>query len=374
MSHVELLEAQGLGVLHNSLHASRAWSGKVGTGFPKGSRSNKKPERDGDSTESHRALVQCTNDVAANRDVDMVNHHGRFAWYELLTTDITAAKAFYRDVVGWGTRDASTPQLDYAHFTAGEMAVGGLMELPEEGRKMGATPRWVGYVAVDDVDGTVELLKRLGGAVYVPPTSTNIGRIAIVADPQTATLALVNGLSAGASSDEPEQPGRVGWHELLAVDATKAFAFYSELFGWQRVPSEHDQIDSYRLLSAGGRTIGGMFTKLRRAPFPFWLYYFNVVDMDAAVAGVKAGGGKVVQGPLELADGSWITRCIDPQGAMFALQGKRSGSNIESPAAELNWAAEWGGFASRGRVVAKSERGSQPPKPGVKSPSAKPTR
>jgi hypothetical protein len=56
------------------------------------------------------------------------------------------------------------------------------------------------------------------------------------------------------------------------------------------------------------------------------------------------------------------------------LQGKRSGSNIESPAAELNWAAEWGGFASRGRVVAKSERVSQPSKPGVKSPTAKPTR
>ena len=33
----------------------------------------------------------------------MVNHHGRFAWYELLTTDTAAAKAFYHDVVGWGT-------------------------------------------------------------------------------------------------------------------------------------------------------------------------------------------------------------------------------------------------------------------------------
>ena len=40
-------------------------------------------------------------------------------------------------------------------------------------------------------------LKRLGGAVYVPPTNTNIGRISVVADPQTATLALVNGLKPG---------------------------------------------------------------------------------------------------------------------------------------------------------------------------------
>jgi predicted enzyme related to lactoylglutathione lyase len=314
------------------------------------------------------------SDVPVNRDVDMVKHHGRFAWYELLTTDTAAAKAFYHDVVGWGAEDASTPQLDYTRFTAGEIAVGGLMELPEEGRKMGATPRWLGYVAVDDVDGTVELLKRLDGTVYVPPTDSNIGRIALVADRQTATLALVSGLTSGGSSDEPDGPGRVGWHELLAADATTAFGFYSELFGWQPGAAENDQMDSYQLLSAGGRTIGGMFTKLRRAPFPFWLYYFNVVDMDAAMADVKARGGKVVQGPLELVDDSWITRCIDPQGAMFALQGKRSRSDIESPATELNWAAEWGGFASRGRVVAKSAREPQPPKPGVKSPSARPKR
>ena len=311
--------------------------------------------------------------MPVNRDVDMVKH-GRFAWYELLTTDTAAAKAFYHDVAGWGTQDASTPQLNYTHFTAGEIAVGGLMELPEEGRKMGATPRWIGYVAVDDVEGTVDRLKRLGGAVYVPPTDSNIGRIALVADLQTATLALVSGLTSGGSSDESEKPGRVGWHELLAEDATTALAFYSELFGWQPGAAENDQMDSYQLLSAGGRTIGGMFTKLRRAPFPFWLYYFNVADMDAAMAGVKARGGKVVQGPLELVDGSWITRCIDPQGAMFALQGKRSGSHTESLVAELSSAAEWGGFASRGRVVAKSARDARPPRPGVKTPGAKPKR
>src|SRR5271155_349546 len=109
-----------------------------------------------ESLEAHRSrvfatasthLVQCTNDVPVNRDVDMVKHyHGRFAWYELLTTDTAAATAFYHDVVGWGTQDASTSQLSYIQFTAGEIAVGGLMELPQEGRKMGATPRWVGYV------------------------------------------------------------------------------------------------------------------------------------------------------------------------------------------------------------------------------------
>ena len=34
----------------------------------------------------------------------MVNSHGRFVWYELMTTDTESAKAFYASVVGWGAR------------------------------------------------------------------------------------------------------------------------------------------------------------------------------------------------------------------------------------------------------------------------------
>ena len=43
--------------------------------------------------------------------------HGRFVWYELMTTDMAAAKAFYAKVVGWGTEDASMPGMAYTLFT-----------------------------------------------------------------------------------------------------------------------------------------------------------------------------------------------------------------------------------------------------------------
>ena len=49
----------------------------------------------------------------------MANSHGRFVWYELMTTDMEAAKAFYAEVVGWGTQDASMPGMAYTMFTAG---------------------------------------------------------------------------------------------------------------------------------------------------------------------------------------------------------------------------------------------------------------
>jgi predicted enzyme related to lactoylglutathione lyase len=279
---------------------------------------------------------------------------GRFVWYELMTTDMAAARAFYSHVTGWDVQDASTSDLAYNRFAAGGSAVGGLMELPEAARKMGATPRWMGYVGVGDVKAAADRIARLGGAVYVPPTESNIGRISVVADPQTATFALVEGLIHGQQQPgDLDGLGYVGWHELLAADWQKAFAFYGELFGWQKADSEiATPTNSYQLFSAAGQTIGGMFTKRPIEPVPYWLYYFNVGDVDAAAERVRRGGGKIFEGPFEVPGDNWIARCIDPQGAIFALQGQRSLDCIaRDPASEVGWSSEWRGISTKGRLV-----------------------
>jgi uncharacterized protein len=281
----------------------------------------------------------------------LVGYPGCFAWYELMTTDVAAAKAFYGDVVGWGAQDASTPQLQYSLFTAGKVPVCGLMDLPEEGRRMGARPRWMGYVAVNDVDVTADRIKRLGGAVFVPPTGTNIGHISVVADPQTAVFALISGLKVGRQEPaESGRPGRVGWHELLSADWARAFAFYSEIFDWQKPHTEISQ-DVYHPFSACGLTIGGMFTRHPTDPPPFWLLYFNVDDIEAAEERVKAAGGQVFLNPVEMPGGTSIARCADPQGAAFALQGRQSQTS------KLGWSTEWSGFSSKGRLVGQKPRG-----------------
>ena len=74
----------------------------------------------------------------------MVGSHGRFVWYELMTTDMETAKAFYANVVGWGTRDAPTSGLAYSLFTAQDSPVAGLMSVPEGARRTGVTPQWMG--------------------------------------------------------------------------------------------------------------------------------------------------------------------------------------------------------------------------------------
>ena len=198
----------------------------------------------------------------------------------------------------------------------------GLMTLPQEARDAGARPGWMGYVAVDGVDDYTARVLKAGGMVHRAPADIpDIGRFAIVADPQGAVIVLFKG--TGTSPPAPANtPGFAGWRELLATDGTAAFAFYSELFGW----TKGDAIDigpmgTYQLfaMAGGGEPIGGMLTKPPDVPAPFWIYYFQVDGIEAAVARINAAGGTVINGPMEVPGGSWIVQVLDPQGAMFAL-------------------------------------------------------
>jgi len=256
----------------------------------------------------------------------MVDMPGRFVWYELMTTDMDVARAFYTDVVGWSARDFSAPGVPYTLFLSGENAVCGLLHLADEATRSGALPRWLGYVQVDDVDAAAGQVLALGGNVYVPPANIgDISRFAIVTDAQKAVFALIKWTQPW---NEPASAlranGRVSWHELFADDCDRALKFYGELFGWRKTIANSGDLGTYQLFASRGETIGGVLTKPPALPAPFWLHYFNVGDIDAAASRVTAGGGQIVNGPRQAPDGSWIVQCTDPQDAIFALIGKRS--------------------------------------------------
>jgi predicted enzyme related to lactoylglutathione lyase len=255
----------------------------------------------------------------------VVNSHGQFVWYELMTTDVEAAKAFYVKVMGWRARDVSLPDAAFALCSAADAPVSGLMNLPQGATAMGAAPHWVGYVGVNDIDAAADLVTRRDGTVYVPPTEIpNTSRFCVFADPQTATLGMLQ--SIGPERMQPADinaPGRVGWHELLATDTETALGFYGELFDWQKADADVGAMGPYQRFSAGGQTIGGILAKPASVPAPCWLYYFNVVDIDAAAKRVTAAGGQILDEPIQSPGGAWLVQCADPQGAVFALAGGR---------------------------------------------------
>jgi predicted enzyme related to lactoylglutathione lyase len=148
----------------------------------------------------------------------------------------------------------------------------------------------------------------------------HVSRFSVITDPQNATLALIKGRQRGEERiARPGAAGQVSWHELLALDLEKAFAFYGELFGWRKADSEADQMGTYQHFSFGTEMIGGMFTKSQISLVSIWLYYFNVDDIEAAARRVKAGGGRVLYGPIAVQGGARVVHCADPQNAIFGL-------------------------------------------------------
>jgi predicted enzyme related to lactoylglutathione lyase len=250
---------------------------------------------------------------------------GRFVWYELATTGVDAAKAFYSAVVGWDTAEVAMPGSVYTLFTREGAPIAGLTQLQPGAQKTGVAPQWMGYVGVDDVDATARRVKKLGGTVYVPPTDIpNVSRFSVFADPQMATLALIRGRDGNQDrTPQPDAAGHVVWRELISTDWEKAFSFYSKLLGWRKAGSAPGALGAYQEFSAGADTIGGMFNRPDGAPFSLWLYYFSVGDIEAAAKTAVAFGGKVIYGPLTVPGAARIIQCQDPQGAVFGMMDRR---------------------------------------------------
>ncbi len=247
--------------------------------------------------------------------------HGRFVWYDLMTTDQEAAKQFYTNVCHWTTALWEESGEPYTMWRAADTEIGGLMDLPEEVRAMGAPPHWTAYVAVTDVDASAQQAAELGGNILHPPTDIpNVGRFAVIQDPQGAVIS-VFAPSNPLGDDTPPSTGHFSWHELATSDMEAATEFYRAMFGWSAI-NDHDMgpIGIYRIYGRGERPLGGMFTKPAEMPGPpMWLYYISVDDLESTLVAVKALGGAVLYGPHEVPGGDLIAQCTDPQGAMFSL-------------------------------------------------------
>lgn len=249
---------------------------------------------------------------------------GSFVWYELMTTDPAAAQAFYGKVMGWTFADSGMPGMSYTLFHAGQARTGGMMAMPDRLRESGGKPAWFGYVAVDDVDEAAEQVRQEGGEIHrAPDDIPGIGRFAMASDPQGAVFVLFRGIGEPPSEPPPGTPGRFGWHELHAHDWEKAYAFYSGLLGWETGETfDMGPGGKYQVFTRDTSMLGGMLSDAR-AERPFWLYYVNAEDIDAAQVRVGEAGGQVTDGPHPVPGGMWIVHATDPQGARFALVGPR---------------------------------------------------
>jgi len=253
---------------------------------------------------------------------------GRFVWYELLANDQSVATLFYTKVLGWTTEMWKTPPgaPPYTMWSNAEKTIGGLMALPNEAKAAGAPSHWLGYITVPDTDASLAQAKRLGAKALIEPMDIpEVGRMAVISDPQGAVIALFTPNMSGPEPSPTPAVGNVSWHELATDDWKKAWDFYQGMFGWQKGDAmDMGAMGTYQIFTLGGPPVGAMFNRPPQIPVSNWLYYFRVANLDEAIEKTKVGGGKVLNGPMDVPGGR-IAQCMDPQGAAFALHWIKEG-------------------------------------------------
>jgi hypothetical protein len=266
-----------------------------------------------------------TNDNAAQPK-------GDFIWYELMTTDPEGSKAFYDAVVGWNVGEGAPEFNGYRMIGRSDGGfAGGVLPLTDEMQQHGARPAWLGYIHVPDVDQATASIAQAGGKTLMTQDIPNVGRIAMVTDPQGAPFYIMKPIppsnDPNAKSDlfDPKAEQRVGWNELSTSDAVAALDFYTSQFGWEEGDAmPMGEAGDYRFINHHGQMLGAIFPSTAGAfkdERPHWRFYIRVPSIAAAKGAAEQAGGSIRIGPMEVPGGDHIIVGTDPQGAEFALVG-----------------------------------------------------
>lgn len=263
----------------------------------------------------------------------MSNTPGSFIWYELMTTDADAAARFYGAVVGWQIADRPdphTPGRDYRMIGRRDGgAAGGLLHLTPGMQSAGATPGWLGYLQVPDVEAATRAIEADGGRSHMR-VSLPVGDIAMVTDPMDTHFYVMRPVPPpgrpDASSDvfSPMKPQHVVWNELVSPDLARAKAFYGKHFGFafnEVMPM--GEMGDYCFFDHGGMRPGAIMQQSPDLPLSGWVFYFGVPSITRAHRAIEHGGGKVLLGPHEVPGGDWVIVATDPQGAAFGVAGPK---------------------------------------------------
>jgi predicted enzyme related to lactoylglutathione lyase len=243
---------------------------------------------------------------------------GRFIWHELFSPDPKAALAFYSELFGWKTAEMDMgPGGTYTILKAGDKDVGGAV--PASAAK-GVPAHWNLYFTVRDVDATAKQVEGLGGKTLMKAQDIpNVGRFAVLADPQGAAFSLLTPLEERAETEGMPGAGEFCWVELHTDDPKAALQFYKQIFGWTSKELLVEGMPPYSELSReGGKGAGGITKK--QAPGPnAWLSYVVVNDVDAGAKRAAVLKGKVLVPPTDIPNIGRFSVIEDPTGAVLAL-------------------------------------------------------
>ncbi|WP_319549781.1 VOC family protein [Desulfogranum marinum] len=129
-------------------------------------------------------------------------------------------------------------------------------------------------------------------------------------------------------------PGRFIWHDLVTPDLRSAGRFYEKLFNWQI-----EYLDYYAVVRNNGKRIAGILQmKPQKSKTPgVWVPSVSVPDVDSASQLVQAGGGQIVNGPVDMERRGRTVLIRDPLGTNIVLLSAKGGDPVETEVATGDW-------------------------------------
>jgi uncharacterized protein len=235
---------------------------------------------------------------------------GKFVWHEQVSDNPEQAGDFYTKLFGWGTEVFKPGEIDYTMISSGGSTHGGFSKAME-----GAPPpHWLGHIAVENLDETIERASDAGGKLAAGPFDmSEVGRMGILADPQGAYVAVYQ-----SEGDGPVSEGVFVWDELGTTDVDGAQRFYEQVFGWTTKDMGED-FGNYRIFHRGDDQIGGLMANQDPSIPAAWTPYVGVDDTDAACAKAKELGADAIVEPMDVPTVGRFAILKDPQGAVFGI-------------------------------------------------------
>ncbi len=240
-------------------------------------------------------------------------------WRDLMTTDLERSKAFLLAFFDWETEeyDMGEGALYTMFKVPGESTFGGIVELDPD---HGLPSHWMSYVSTEDVDDFCARASDMGATISVEPTDIpDIGRFAVVADPQGANISVMSELDRTVTPTPMTiPPGHVVWNELMTSDVDAATAFYTRMFDWSSQVADVGT-GPYTLMMQSETPIAGIMARSAEMPVSSWGIYFEVADADAAAAKAAELGAEVLMPTMDVPTVGKLVWISEPAGAMFGL-------------------------------------------------------
>ena len=132
-----------------------------------------------------------------------------FAWDQLITTDVDAARAFYVELLGWtahqveGRSVLASDELPVASIAVDQLRTAGARRVDRE------APAWLPFIKVDEVDRVVRAALALGGSLETEVDDDAVlGPIAVLRDPTGAVVGVGESLVVRIPASQPEKRKR----------------------------------------------------------------------------------------------------------------------------------------------------------------------